>query len=73
MLRSDLFDYSDAYVVVKGAKDLLAAAANENVKAGKEVAFKNNAPFRSCVSKVNSRLIGNAKDLDIIMPSLWNY
>ena len=73
MLRSDLFDYSDAYVVVKRAKDLLAAAANENVKAGKEFAFKNNAPFRSCVSKVNSRLIGNAKDLDIIMPSLWNY
>ena len=37
------------------------------------VAFKNNAPFRSCVSKINSTLLGNAEDLDIIMPSLWNY
>ena len=32
MLRSDLSDYSDAYIVVKGTIDLLAtAAANENV------------------------------------------
>ena len=46
MLRSNLCDYSDAYVVVKGAKDLLAVAANENDKAEKEIAFKNNAPFR---------------------------
>ena len=28
MLRSDLCDYSDAYIVVKGTTDLLAAAAN---------------------------------------------
>ena len=44
MLRSDLCDYSDAYIVAKGAIDLLAAATNENDKAAK---FKNNAPFRS--------------------------
>ena len=47
MLRSDLCDYSDACIVVKGTIDLLAAAANENDKAQKNVAFKNNAPFRS--------------------------
>ena len=47
MLRSDLCDYSDAYIVVKGVIDLLAAAANENDKAEKNVAFKNNVPFRS--------------------------
>ena len=35
MLRSDLCDYSDAYIVVKGTIDLLAAAANENDKAEK--------------------------------------
>ena len=33
MLRSDLCDYSDAYIVVKGTIDLLVAAANENHKA----------------------------------------
>ena len=47
MLRSYLRDYSDAYVVVKGTVDLLATAANENDKAEKDVAFKNNGPFRS--------------------------
>ena len=52
-LRSDLRDYSDANIVVKGTTDLLvaAAAANENGKAQKNVTFKNNALFRSCISK----------------------
>ena len=54
VLRSDLYDYSDAYIVVKVAIDLLAAGANENDKAEKDVAFKNNAQFRSCISKINS-------------------
>ena len=48
ILRSDLCDYSDAYIVVKGTIDLLFAAANENNKAQKNVAFKNNALFRLC-------------------------
>ena len=39
----------DTYVVVKGTIDLLGAAANENDKAEKNVACKNNAPFRSCI------------------------
>ena len=47
MLRSDLCEYSYAYIVVKGTIDLLAAPANENDKAGKDIAFKNNVPFRS--------------------------
>ena len=38
MLRSYLCDYSDAYIVKKGAIDLLVQ---------KNFAFKNNAPFRS--------------------------
>ena len=89
MLRSDLCDYSDAYIVVKGTIDLLAAAAtaNENDKAEKNGAFKNNALFRLCISKINSTLTDNAED--ILMPmynllqysqiyymtsgSLWNY
>ena len=53
-LRSDLWDYSVAYIVVKGTVDLLAAVANKNDKAEKEVAFKNNGPFRSCISKLNT-------------------
>ena len=40
MLRSDLCGYSDPYIVVKGIIDLLAAAANENGKNEKDIAFK---------------------------------
>ena len=47
MLRSDLCRYSDAYLLVERTTDLLAAPANEDDKAVKDVAFKNNDPFRS--------------------------
>ena len=35
------------------------------------MAFKTNAPFISCISKINSVLIENAEDLDVAM-SLYN-
>ena len=57
MLILYLCDYSDAYIVVKWTIDLLADAANKNDKAEKDVAFKNNAPFRSYISKINSTLV----------------
>ena len=52
MLKSNLCDYSDANIVAKFTRDLLTAAANENDKALKGFAFKNNAPFRSCIKKL---------------------
>ena len=67
MLRSDLCDYSDAYIVVKGTIDLLADDANKNDKAQETVAFKNNALFRSYFSKINSILIDIAEYLNIVM------
>lgn len=48
MLGLDVCTYSDAHIIVKGTIDLLASAANKNDKAEKDVAFKNNATFRSC-------------------------
>ena len=74
MLRSDFCDYSDAYIVVKGTIDFLALATNENDKAEKNVAFKNNAPFTSCISKINSTLIDNeAFDIVMLMYNLLEY
>ena len=32
------------------------------------VAFKNNAPFINCISKINGVQIDNAEDLDLVMP-----
>ena len=86
MLRSDLCDYSDAYIVVKGN----ATVTNpDNYAYDKKLAFKNTAPFTSCISKINNTLVDNAEDLDVVMPmyslieysknfrkttgSLWNY
>ena len=66
MFRSDLCDYSDAFIVVKGRINV-RATANTDIDQ-KDVAFKNNAPFRSCITKINSTLIDNAEDLDIVMP-----
>ena len=33
-----------------------------------DVTFENNAPFRSCITKTNSTLIGNAEDPNIVIP-----
>ena len=65
MLRSDLWDYSDAYIVVKVN---ITVTAPDNAKRNKSVAFKNNAPFINCISKINGVQIDNAEDLDVIMP-----
>ena len=40
----------------------------------KKQTFKNNAPFRSCISKlIISTLVDNAEDLDILMHNLLEY
>ena len=86
MLRSDLCDFSDAYIVVKGT---ITVTNPDNAKRNKSVAFQNNAPFLNCISKINGIKIDNAEDLDVVMPmynlleysknyrkttgSLWNY
>ena len=67
MLWSDSCKYSDAYIFVKEAKDLLVAAATENDEAQKNVAFKYNAPFISGISKIKSAATDNAEDLDIVI------
>ena len=47
--------------------DILLAAGNANDKAQKYVVFKNNAPVRSSISKINSTLIENTEDVDLVM------
>ena len=66
MLRSDLCDYSDAYMWVKGK--ITVTNPNDNANFNKELTLKNNAPFISCISKINGELVENAEDLDIVMP-----
>ena len=68
MLRSDLCDYHDAYIVVKGK---ISVTNPDNDAYDKKLALKSNAPFISCISKINNTLIDNAEDLDIVM-SMYN-
>ena len=86
MLKLDLCDYSDACIVAKGTINV--ADPNNNAY-DKKLAFKNNIPFISCITKINSTLVDNAEDLDIVKRmyslieysknyskttgSLWNY
>ena len=65
ILRSDLCDISNAYFVVKG--DIIVTNPDD-AKRIKCVAFKNNAKFINCISKINRVQIDNAEDLDVIMP-----
>ena len=76
MLRSDLCDYSDAYIVVKGDITLTKTNGRGIIDIrNRFLAFKNNAPFTNCISKINNVLIDNAEDLDVDMPmySLLQY
>ena len=40
----------------------------DDAKRNKSVAFKNNAPFINCISKINGGQIDNAEGLDVVMP-----
>ena len=72
MLKSSLCDYSDAYILVKGAITITGAgayaAARQADERDKGAAFKNSAPFTNCISKINNTPVDNAKDIDIVMP-----
>ena len=65
MFRSDLCDFSDVYIIVKGT---ITVTNPSNAKIYKEVVFKNNAPFTNCITKINGIKIDSAEDLDVVMP-----
>ena len=66
MLRLNLCDYSDAYKLVKGT--IAVAGNNLRDRQNRPLILKNNAPFISCITRINGELIEDADDLDIVMP-----
>ena len=66
ILRSDLCDYSDTYVVVKGR--ITIEGTNVGNRRKEKQIFKNHSLFKSCNSKINNIFVDNAEDLDIIIP-----
>ena len=87
MLTSDLCDYNDPYIVLKGI--MTVEGTSDANKRNKNLTFRNNSPFRLCRSKTHNIFVDNAEDVDIVMPmynlldysdnysitsgSLWNY
>ena len=87
MLRSDLCDFIDAYILVE---ETITVTGTSNMgRKNWHLAFKDNAPFINCISEINNTLVDNAKDLDVAIPiynltesskndrkttvGLWNY
>ena len=72
MLRPNLCDYADGYILVNGSikinragDDVAARRADERDKG---VTFKNCAPFTKCISRINNADTDTAQDIDIVMP-----
>ena len=66
ILRSDLCDYADAYILVNGT--ITVAGNQPRDRQNRPLILKNNAPFVSCITRINNELIEDADDLDIVMP-----
>ena len=60
VLKSNLCDYSDAYILVSG--DITIIGDNEL-----GVAFKNCAPFTICITDIDGMTIDDAENLDLVM------
>ena len=64
MLRSDLCDYADAYILVNGT----ITVAGNHPRDNRPLILKNNSPFILCITRINGDLIEDADDLDIVVP-----
>ena len=66
MLRSNLCDYADVYILaITGTRD--NAATRQSDERDKGVTFKNCARFTKWISRINSTDIDTAQDIDIVM------
>ena len=72
MLKSSLYDYIDAYILVEGkitiTKKRTGTVAREADKKDKDGTFKNCALFIHRITEINMANIDNVKDIDIVMP-----
>ena len=62
VIKPNLCDFSDAYILMIRDIKVADVAANTNV------AFKNCAPFTRCETHINDEHVETAENLDIIMP-----
>ena len=74
-MNSSLYDYSDAYILVKGSITITGGRVDDAAKQADErntdVILKKCAPFTECISKKISFQVDNAKDLNVVT-SMYN-
>ena len=72
MLKSNLCDYADAYILLKGTTTITGAGDNATARQADErdktVIFKNCAPFIKSLNRIKNTEIDNARNIDIVMP-----
>ena len=61
VLKSNLCDYNDAYILVRGDINIIEHPAIQ-------VAFKTCAPFTKYFTKIYGTTIGDPEDLDLVIP-----
>ena len=66
MLRSNLCVYSDVYILGNGT--ITVTGNHPRDRQNRPLILKNNAPFISCITRINGELIEDADDLDIVIP-----
>ena len=66
VLKPNLCDYADAYILVDGT--IRAEEANAANGAATRLALKNCAPFTECNLEINDEHVDVAENLDIVMP-----
>ena len=62
VLKPNLCDYAEAYILVDGT--IRVAAADNNTR----LVLKNCAPFTKCNLEINDEHVDTAENLDIVMP-----
>ena len=68
MLKYNLCDYSDAYILVRGDITIIGHRVTQ-------IAFANYASFAKCITKIDGTTTDDAEDLDLVIPmySLLEY
>ena len=71
MLRSNLCDYSDAYVLLNGTITIAGVGNDDAMRQAderdKDVTFENCAPFTKWISRINNTNIDTTRDFDTVI------
>ena len=69
MIKSNFYDYSDAYVYVKVIITVRNTSAQGEASKyrNKKVKFKNSTPFANCLSEIQNKQVEDVLDIDVVM------